>query len=153
MEQVAPLLTSREVNLRRRQFITLAGSAAATWPLAAGAHQGERLRRIGWLDPAPETDPSVQVRKTVVQQSFERMGWSVGRNLAIDDRWGIFDLERARRAGAEIVSLSPDVILCAASPHISQVWSCTGFAESRRLVCRMAGTGTRSPWAAGPARR
>jgi putative ABC transport system substrate-binding protein len=108
--------------MRRREFIALLGSAC---PIAARAQQGERLRRIGWLDPAPETDGSVQVRKTFVQQSLQRMGWSVGRNLAIDYRWGIFDLERARRAGAELVSLSPDVLLCAASPAVQALQEIT----------------------------
>ena len=111
--------------MKRRQFISLVGGPAATWPFAARAQQGEPLRRIGWLDPAPETDPSVQVRKTVVQQSFARMGWSLGGNLAIHYRWGIFDLERARRAGAELVSLSPDVILCAATPAVQALQEIT----------------------------
>ena len=111
-------------QLKRREFITLLSGAAAC-PIAARAQQGERIRRMGWLDPAPETDPDVQVRKTVVQQSLERRGWSIGRNLAIDYRWGVFDLERARRAGAELVSLSPDVILCAASPVVQALQEIT----------------------------
>src|SRR3954452_12733123 len=104
--------------MRRREFIACLSGTMGMLPLGSQAQQRERLRRIGWLDPAPETGPSVQVRQTVVQQSFQRMDWSVGRNLVIDHRWGIFDLERARRAGAELVSLSPDVILCAASPAV-----------------------------------
>lgn len=111
-------------QLKRRKFIVLLGGAAAC-PIAARAQQGERLRRIGWLDPAPETDPGVQVRKTVVLQNLERSGWSIGRNLAIDYRWGISDLERARQAGAELVSLSPDVILCAASPAVQALQQIT----------------------------
>jgi putative tryptophan/tyrosine transport system substrate-binding protein len=111
--------------MRRREFIACLSGTMGMLPLGSQAQQGERLRRIGWLDPAPETDPSVQVRKTVVQQSFQSMGWSVGRNLAIDYRWGIFDLERARRAGAELVSLSPDVILCAASPAVQALQEIT----------------------------
>ena len=102
--------------MRRREFIACLSGTMGMLPLGSQAQQGERLRRIGWLDPAPETDPNVQIRKTVVQQSFQSKGWLVGRNLAIDYRWGIFDLERARRAGAELVNFSPDVILCAASP-------------------------------------
>jgi putative tryptophan/tyrosine transport system substrate-binding protein len=111
-------------QLGRREFIVLLGGAVAC-PIAARAQQSERVRRIGWLDPAPETDPGVQARKTVVQQSLERMGWSVGRNLAIDYRGGVFDLERARRAAAELVSLSPDVILCAASPAVKALQEAT----------------------------
>jgi putative ABC transport system substrate-binding protein len=112
-------------RLKRRECIALLGSAAAAWPLAGHAQQGERIRRIGWLDPAPETDPGVPVRKAVVQQGLERTGWSIGRNLAIDYRWGVFDLEQARRAGAELVRLSPDVILCAASPAVQALQEIT----------------------------
>ena len=80
-------------HLRRREFIVLLGGAAAC-PIAARAQQGERPRRIGWLDPAPETDPGVQVRKAVVQQSLERTGWSIGRNLVMDYRGVSLTLSR-----------------------------------------------------------
>ena len=80
-------------QLKRREFITLLSGAAAC-PIAARAQQGERIRRMGWLDPAPETDPDVQVRKAVVQQSLERTGWSIGRNLVMDYRGVSLTLSR-----------------------------------------------------------
>jgi len=80
---LTPELGRRYATTRLHRVV---GGAAAC-PIAAYAQQGERLRRIGWLDPAPETDPGVQVRKAVIQQTLERMGWSIGRNLAIEYRW------------------------------------------------------------------
>src|SRR5215470_19245139 len=103
--------------MRRRDFILGLGGAAA-WPYAARAQQGERMRRIGWLDLVPESDPGAQARVTIVRQVLEKLGWTVGRNLAIDYRWGAFDAERARRAAAELLALAPDVILCGGSPAV-----------------------------------
>ena len=111
--------------MRRREFIALVGGAAAAWPLTARAQQGERMRRIGWLDPAPETDPGVQARVTTVQQGLERAGWMIGRNLAIDYRWGAVDVERARRAGAELLNLAPDLILCGGTPAVQALQQAT----------------------------
>jgi putative ABC transport system substrate-binding protein len=84
--------------MRRRKFITLLGGAA-TWPLAARAQQAERVRRIGWLDLVPESDPGAQARATIVRQGLEKLGWTVGRNLAIEYRCDAFDIERALRSG------------------------------------------------------
>src|SRR2546421_10601740 len=108
--------------MRRRVFI--AGVAAAL-PLAARAQHSERIRRMGWLDPAPEIDPGVQARMSIVRQGLERAGWKIGHNLEIDYRWGVSDIERARSASAEILSRSPDVILCAASPAVMALLEAT----------------------------
>ena len=105
--------------MRRRDFI--AGLSAAFTPLGARAQQAERMRRIGWLDLVPESDPSAQTRVTIVRQGLETLGWTVGRNLAIDYRWGAFDAERARRATAELIALAPDVILCGGSPAVQSL--------------------------------
>jgi len=116
------MLLSR--HTRRREFITVLSSAVAL-PFTALAQQGERMRRVGWIDPAPETDSAVAARVATVQQGLERAGWTIGRNLAIEYRWGAFDLERARRASAELLALSPDVILCAASPAVQALQEAT----------------------------
>jgi putative tryptophan/tyrosine transport system substrate-binding protein len=108
--------------------MSLIASAAAVpmgLPLGAHAQQAERMRRIGWLDLVPETDPGAQARVKIVQQGLEKLGWTVGRNLQIDYRWGAFDVERARRAGAELLSLAPDAILCGGSPAVQALQQTT----------------------------
>jgi putative ABC transport system substrate-binding protein len=97
--------------MRRRDFITLLGGAAAAWPLAARAQQPERMRRISVLIVLPENDPQSYARVAVLQQGLEKLGWTVGRNLAIDYRWGVSDVERARATTLELLNLAPDVIL------------------------------------------
>jgi putative ABC transport system substrate-binding protein len=95
--------------MRRRDFISIIGSAVA-WPLAAGAQQPERMRRIGILMPLTADDPYDQTRLAAFMQGLEGAGWSVGRNLRIDTRWG-GDIDRIRRSATELVALAPDVIL------------------------------------------
>src|SRR5262245_2310751 len=96
--------------MRRRQFITLLGGVAA-WPLAARAQQGERMRRIGVLVNLAADDPEASSRLAAFVQGLQQLGWTVGRNLEIDVRWGAGDVERYRRYAAELVALKPDVIL------------------------------------------
>jgi ABC-type uncharacterized transport system substrate-binding protein len=97
--------------MKRREFITLLGGAAATWPLAARAEQGERVRRIGALMVLAESDSQSQRRIIALQQGLEQLGWTVGRNLVIDYRWGISNPEQARATTLELLSLAPDLIL------------------------------------------
>jgi putative tryptophan/tyrosine transport system substrate-binding protein len=97
--------------VKRREFITLLGGAAAAWPLAARAQQAERVRRIGVLMTLPADDPEAQLYMAAFQQGLQELGWSVGRNLRIDHRWGPSDSERYRQHAAELVALAPDVIL------------------------------------------
>jgi putative tryptophan/tyrosine transport system substrate-binding protein len=100
--------------MRRREFITLLGGAAAAWPLAAHAQQRERMRRIGVLMSAVEGDPTGLEYITAFAQALAELGWSVGRNVRIEYRWGAGDLDRFRRYAAELVALSPDVVLASA---------------------------------------
>src|SRR5713101_926948 len=95
--------------IKRRDFITLLGGAAAAWPLAARAQQGERMRRIGVLMNLAADDPEGQTRITAFVQGLQQLGWSVGRNVRIDTRWGGGDAERFRRYAAELVALAPDI--------------------------------------------
>jgi putative ABC transport system substrate-binding protein len=101
--------------VRRREFITLFGGAAA-WPLAARGQSADRPRRIGWLHFFPESDPGSQVHADAFRQGMEKLGWSVGRNLAIDHRWGAFNVERARVLATELLNLAPDVIVSGGTP-------------------------------------
>jgi putative ABC transport system substrate-binding protein len=99
----------------RRAFITLLGGAAVAWLGAAGAQQGERMRRIGVLMGQAEDDPEAQARVAAFQQSLQRLGWSDGRNVRIDSRWAAGDADRTRRYAAELIALAPDVILAPGS--------------------------------------
>jgi putative tryptophan/tyrosine transport system substrate-binding protein len=97
-------------QLRRRDFITLLGGAAV-WPLAARAQQGERMRRIGVLSGLTADDTEGQARLAAFVQGLQALGWSDGRNVRIDVRWGGGDADRIRRYAAELVALAPDAIL------------------------------------------
>ena len=96
--------------MRRREFIGLLGGAAA-WPLAAPAQQGERIRRIGVLHTGVADDPHSQARNTAFLQGLQALGWTDGRNVRIDIRWGTADADRIRRYVADIGAIAPDVIL------------------------------------------
>ena len=74
--------------MKRRDFITLLGGAAATWPLAARAQQGERMHRIGFLMNLAAEDPVSQARNAAFLQALQKLGWTAGRNLQIEYRWG-----------------------------------------------------------------
>ena len=94
----------------RRDFITLLGGTAA-WPIAARAQQRERTRRIGVLMTIAADDPEAPTRVTAFAQGLAELGWTAGRNLQIDYRWGGGDPVRYHRYAAELVALAPDVIL------------------------------------------
>ena len=113
------------LDLRRRQFITLLGGAAATWPLAARAQQGERVRRIGVLMNLAADDPEAPARIAAFAQGLADLGWSIGRNLRIDYRWGAGDAERIRREAAELLAAAPDVVLASGNPSAAALQQAT----------------------------
>jgi putative ABC transport system substrate-binding protein len=96
--------------MRRREFMSLVGGAAS-WPLAAGAQQPEQVRRIEVLMNVAASDPEGQAGVDAFQQVLQQGGWSDGRNLRIDIRWGENDVDRDRKYAAELVALAPGVIL------------------------------------------
>src|SRR5260370_32848125 len=96
--------------MSRRDLVTLLGGVAATWPLAAHAQQAERMRRIGVLMNRAANDPDGQARLAAFQQNLQQLGWSEGRNVRIDSRWGEGDVDRERRDAAELLALAPDVL-------------------------------------------
>jgi putative tryptophan/tyrosine transport system substrate-binding protein len=98
-------------GMKRREFITLLGGTAATWPLAAHSQQPERVRRIGVLMNLAADDPEALARLAAFHQGLQEAGWVVGRNLRIEYRWGAGDADRFRRYAAELVALVPDVVL------------------------------------------
>jgi len=97
--------------MTRREFIALIGGAAAAWPLAARAQQGERVRRVGVLLPAAADDPVWQARIGAFLQALAQSGWIIGRNVRIDTRYATPDAAELRRQAAELAALAPDVIL------------------------------------------
>jgi ABC-type uncharacterized transport system substrate-binding protein len=97
--------------MKRREFITLLGGAAAGWPLAARGQQRERMRRVGWLTSQAANDPVAQAYVAALVQGLQEAGWSVGRNVRIDYRWGAANAELKRRYAAELIALVPDVIV------------------------------------------
>jgi putative tryptophan/tyrosine transport system substrate-binding protein len=102
--------------MRRREFITLLGGAAAALPIAVQAQQPERMRRIGVLMLYPENDSEGQARATAFLQGLQKLGWSIGRNVQIDFQWGLGDADWIRAAAAQLLRLGSDVILANGTP-------------------------------------
>jgi putative tryptophan/tyrosine transport system substrate-binding protein len=100
--------------MRRREFVSLLGGAAAAWPVAARAQQPERVRRVGVLMPLAADDPQSLRRLTAFVQGLQQLGWTDSRNVRIDVRWAAGDPDRFRSYAAELVALAPDVILAGA---------------------------------------
>src|SRR4051794_15220911 len=109
-------------QLKRREFITLVGSAAA-WPIAARAQQG--VRRIGILMNLAADDPEGQARVAAFLQGLQEAGWVVGRNARIDIRWGIGDAERARKNVPESLAFVPDAIFATTFPIVAALQQAT----------------------------
>src|SRR5437870_10278587 len=113
--------------MRRREFITIFGGAAS-WPLTARAQQRERVRRVGVLMTLAADDPQSPLRLAAFHQGLQQLGWTVGRNVQIDYRWGAGDADRIRKFATELVALAPDVILSTGSP------SAAAFQQVTRTV-------------------
>jgi putative ABC transport system substrate-binding protein len=105
--------------IRRREFITLLGGAAA-WPLAARAQQ-PAVRRIGVLMNRAAGDPDGQSRLTAFRQGLQRLGWTDGSNFRIDIRWGEDVVDRQRKAAAELVALAPDIVLASGTLSVAEL--------------------------------
>ena len=112
-------------DMKRREFITLIGGAAAAWPLAARAQQRERVRRVGMLTNLAADDPLATARVAAFAQAMQGLGWIVGRNLQIDYRWGQHDPDRLRKYAAELVALGPEVIVANATPSTTALQHAT----------------------------
>ena len=101
--------------MKRREFITLLGSAAAGWPFAARAQEGERVRRIGLLTNLSQSDPEGHARDEAFVRGLRQLGWAVDGNLQIERRFTGGDPELGRRYARELVALAPDVLLTTGS--------------------------------------
>jgi len=137
--------------MRRREFITLLGGAAAVWPLAARAQQADRVRRIGVLMNIEANDPQASANMTAFVDGLQKQGWTLGGNLQIEYRWGAGDASRYHRLAAELVALTPDVILAVggtatgalqqASRTVPVVFVDTTDPVNRGLIASMARPG------------
>jgi putative ABC transport system substrate-binding protein len=112
-------------GMKRREFITLFGGTVAAWPLAAGAQQADRLRRIGVLMPLAADDREAPTRIAAFHQGLQQLGWVVGRNVRIEYRWGAGDPDRIRKSVAELIELVPDVILAGGSATLGPLLQAT----------------------------
>jgi putative ABC transport system substrate-binding protein len=110
--------------MRRRQFITLLGGAAAAWSLAAQAQQGERMRRIGVLMPLAEDDPEVRSSIDALRRGLLEFGWREEHNLKIEYRF-VAEPSALKSTAAELVALAPDVIVCRATPATTALKAAT----------------------------
>jgi putative tryptophan/tyrosine transport system substrate-binding protein len=111
-------------QLKRREFITLLGAAVA-WPLAARGQQPERMWRIGVLMALPAADPQGQARLVAFVQGLQELGWTDGRNVRIETRWAAGDTDRFRRYAAELIALTPDVILASGGTGVGALLQAT----------------------------
>jgi len=96
--------------MRRREFVTLLGGIAVVWPLAVRAQQSERMRRIGVLMNRAASDPRGQARVTTFKETMQQLGWTEGRNVQIDVRWGEDDFDLEQKNAAQLIALAPDII-------------------------------------------
>jgi putative ABC transport system substrate-binding protein len=101
--------------MKRREFITLLGGAAA-WPLAAWAQQGGQMRRVSVLMALPDGDPGARAEIDALTSGLRELGWVEGRNIQIEYHWPGGDVERARAYAKEVVALKPDVLIARSTP-------------------------------------
>src|SRR5262245_3733592 len=135
--------------MHRRSFLTLLGTSASAsaWPLAAGAQQDGRVRRIGVLMPNNENDPEPRRRVSASTQMLADLGWSDGRNVRIDVRWDGGDANRIQALAQELVGLQPGIIVTSATVAtaavqretwtIPIVFATAGDPVASRLVARL----------------
>jgi putative ABC transport system substrate-binding protein len=111
--------------MRRRAFIEGIAALGVAWPLAARAQQADRTPLIGVAMTLTSDDPEAQARLTAFRQTLQDLGWTDGRNVRIEYRWGAGDPERNRRNSLELVGLAPDVILATGSPTLEPLLRAT----------------------------
>jgi putative ABC transport system substrate-binding protein len=107
--------------MRRREFISLLGGAAAAWPLAARAQQGERMRLVGVLMTIAQDSPDAQARVGAFREGLHKLRWTPGRNIQIEYRWSAADPDRLGKDAAELVALAPDVIMAGTTPAVTSL--------------------------------
>jgi putative ABC transport system substrate-binding protein len=108
-------------RLKRREFMTLLGGAAAAWPLAARAQQSERMQQIGVLTTFADNDATVQSWQAAFRRRLEQAGWQDGRNIQINYRWTAGNADQLQTFARELVELRPDLIFAQTTPAVAAV--------------------------------
>src|SRR5262245_31152416 len=108
-------------DVRRREFITVLGGAAAAWPLAARAQHPERVRRIGVLMDGADTDATAQNFISALRVGLQKLGWIEGRSVHVEDRWAGGDSGKVRDHAAELVAMPVDVVLTGNTPVVQEL--------------------------------
>src|SRR5262245_50256343 len=104
--------------MKRRDFITVLGGAAAAWPLAARAQELDRIRRIGVLNALAEDDAEAQLRTMIFQRKLRELGWIEGRTIQIEYRWSGGNPERISSDALELIAMKPDAVLAITTPAV-----------------------------------
>jgi|SRR5262245_53749320 len=112
-------------QLKRREFVTLLGGAAATWPVAARAQQPERMRRVGVLMGRAESDLEGQRQAAAFREGLAALSWVPGRNVTVDYRWHAGETARADAYAKELIELSPDVLVANTTPSLAAMYKQT----------------------------
>src|SRR6516165_4133155 len=107
------------VTIGRRELLAALGGAAATWPLAARGQQPDRVRRVGVLMNASESEPSYRSYAAAFAQTLQRLGWREGKNLRLDVRWSAAEPARIGAYATELAGMSPDLILASGSANLA----------------------------------
>ena len=102
--------------MKRRDFISLLGGAAAAWPIAARSQQPDTARRIAILMAADESSAEYQGFYAAFREGLQNLGWTEGRNITVDIRWGGFNAESTQRLAKELVALKPELIVSTTTP-------------------------------------
>jgi putative ABC transport system substrate-binding protein len=116
------------IGIGRREFISALGGATVAWPLVARSEEPDRLRHIGVVMPMAEGDPAGPPRVTALQAALQELGWTTGKNIKIDYRWGAADADRFRSFASELVSQSPELVLVTGMPALTALWN-----ETRKI--------------------
>jgi putative ABC transport system substrate-binding protein len=103
-------------HMKRREFMSLLGGAAATWPIVARAQQRERIRRLGILSGSAERDPNNRTWFSAFEANFRSLGWNEGQNIDIERRYAPGDINRMQTFAKQLVELQPDLILVTNTP-------------------------------------
>jgi|SRR5436190_18012737 len=119
-------------HFKRREFITFLGGTAVAWPLTARAQQADRIRLVGVLMAFAESDPAAQSQVAAFRGALAKLGWTEGRNLRIELRWGAGDANRISTFARELVELRPDAIVGQTTPVTSVL------ARNYRQFCRVS---------------